>query len=253
MRLAQFFAKWGSTAGPTLVAGMNALDAKLPDMIEDQRVFRKAKLELDKTVYDLDNATRLENQGYSKEARALKEKAAERAMHLNQYIGTNATQLKREEMGNEAKIKEAKIQAESRSGDRAYQIASLDFNKALTANSVAQQKLAAAIGDVEKAKSADKPYDRAQRTVNEYNAMIERNKDKKNYKPDPQITADAQAAEKLVQQREDAYEEKLKIIRAEAAKAEARLLRMTDPTDKEKDKDKEKVKGANKPTVSNWK
>ena len=121
----------------------------------------------------------------------------------------------------------------------------------MAADTAAQQKLATALGDIQQAQARDKTYDRAQRTVNEYNAMIERNKDKKNYKPDPQITADAQAAEKLVQQREDAYEEKLKIIRAEAAKAEARLLRMTDPTDKEKDK--EKVKGANKPTVSNWK
>jgi hypothetical protein len=253
MRLAQFFAKWGSTAGPTLVAGMNALNEKLPDLLEDQKSFRKAKLELDKTIFDLDQATRLEGQGNLKEARALKEKAAERAMHLNQYIGTNATQLKREEMGNEAKIKEAKIQAESRSGDRAYQIASLDFQKALTADSVAQNKLATAVRDVEKAKAGDKPYERAQRTVNEYNAMVERNKDKKNYKPDPQITADAQAAEKLVQQRDSAYEESLKIVRAEADKAQTRLARMTDPLDKEQNKDKEKVKGANTPTVSNWK
>jgi hypothetical protein len=251
MRLAQFFARWGSTSGPVLVAGMNALNEKLPDMIEDQRVFRKAKLELDKTVYDLDQATRLEDKGDLKEARALKEKAAERAMHLNQYIGNNATQLKREEMGNAARIRGEEIQARARSGDRAYQYDSLNFNKAITADSVAQQKLATAIGDVEKAKAGDKPYERAQRTINEYNAMIDRNKDKKNYKPDPQITADAQAAEKLVQQRESAYEEKLKIVRAEAEKARLRLSRMTDPTDK--DKDKEKVKGANKPTVSNWK
>jgi hypothetical protein len=191
--------------------------------------------------------------GYTKEARADIEKAADRAMHLNQYIGNNAVQLKREEMGNETRIKAEEIQAKSRSGDRVYQMASLDFNKALTADSVAQNKLATAVRDVEKAKAGDKPYERAQRTVNEYNAMVERNKDKKNYKPDPQITADAQAAEKLVQQRDSAYEESLKIVRAEADKAQTRLARMTDPLDKEQNKDKEKVKGANKPTVSNWK
>jgi hypothetical protein len=252
MRLAQFFAKWGSTAGPTLVAGMNALNEKLPDMIEDQRVFRKAKLELDKTVYDLDNATRLENQGYSKEARALKEKAAERAMHLNQYIGTNATQLKREEMADETRIKSEKIQAAARSGDRALQYDSLNFQKALAADTAAQQKLATALGDIQQAQARDKTYDRAQRTINDYNAMIERNKDNKNYKPDPQITADAKLAESLVQKREAADEEKLKIVRAEAEKARLRLSRITDPTDKEQNKDKEKVKGKNQPTVSNW-
>ena len=113
MRLAQFFARWGSTSGPVLVAGMNALNEKLPDMIEDQRVFRKAKLELDRTVYDLDQATRLEDKGDLKEARALKEKAAERAMHLNQYIGNNATQLKREEMSNATMIEKEKIQSKA--------------------------------------------------------------------------------------------------------------------------------------------
>lgn len=251
MRLAEFFASWGTTPGTTLVAGMTALKKSIPGMIEDEREVKKLRRESDKIMFDLDNAIRLEEQGYAKEARAQKEKAAERAMHLNQYIGTNAVQLKREEMGNATRIRGEEIQAAARSGDRAYQYESLNFNKALTADSVAQQKLAAAIGDVEKAKAGDKPYERAQRTINEYNSMFERNKDKKNYKPDPQITADAQAAEKLVQQRDSAYEEKLKIVRAEAEKSRLRLSRMTDPTDK--DKDKEKDKGTNKPTVSNWK
>jgi hypothetical protein len=114
MRLAQFFAKWGSTAGPTLVAGMNALNEKLPDLLDDQKSFRKAKLELDRTVYDLDQATRLEGIGNLKEARALKEKAAERAMHLNQYIGANATQLKREEIQGEYGLKREKEQTKAK-------------------------------------------------------------------------------------------------------------------------------------------
>jgi hypothetical protein len=172
-------------------------------------------------------------------------------MHLNQYIGANAVQLKREEMGNATRIQEAKINAAARSGDRAYQIESLEHSKALAANSVAQQRLATAIGDVEKAKSLDKPYTNAQNTINTYNAMMEKNKDVKNYKPHPQITADAQAAEKLVQQREDAYSEKLRIVKAEAARAEKRLDYTENPRDK--GKEKEKDKGTNKPTVSNWK
>ena len=251
MRLAEFFASWGTTPGTTLVAGMTALKKSIPGMIEDEREVKKLRRESDKIMFDLDSAIRLEEQGYAKEARAQKEKAAERAMHLNQYIGANAVQLKREEMGNAARIKGEEIQAAARSGDRAYQIASLDFNKALAANSVAQQRLATAIGDVEKAKSLDKPYEKAQRTISEYNAMIEKNKDVKNYKPNPQITADAQAAEKLVQQREDAYSEKLRIVKAEAARAEKRLDYTENPRDK--GKEKEKDKGTNKPTVSNWK
>jgi hypothetical protein len=88
MRAAQFFAKWGSTPGPVLVAGMNALNEKLPDIISDEQTYKKAKRDIDKTILDLDNATRLEKAGYAKEAREDINKAAERAMHINQYLGS---------------------------------------------------------------------------------------------------------------------------------------------------------------------
>jgi len=86
MRSAQFFAKWGSTPGPTLVAGMNALQEAIPNLIADEKDQKKAKREADKIIYELDNATRLEELGYKKEARGMKEKAAERAANLNQYM-----------------------------------------------------------------------------------------------------------------------------------------------------------------------
>jgi hypothetical protein len=248
MRLAQFFAKWGSTSGPVLVAGMNALDAKLPDMIEDQRVFRKAKLELDRTVYDLDQATRLEDKGDLKEARALKEKAAERAMHLNQYIGNNAVQLKREEMGNETRIKEAKIQAAGRASDKEYSYARLDFDKAVASSTAAQNKLATALSQVADSQAKDKSYNNAKKIVDEYNAMFARNKDKKNYQPEPQITADAKRAEETILKREAADEERLRILRKEVADSTERLSAMANPRVKGKEKDK----GKNQPTVSNW-
>jgi len=113
MRLAEFFASWGTTPGTTLVAGMTALKKSIPGMIEDEREVKKLRRESDKIMFDLDNAIRLEEQGYAKEARAQKEKAAERAMHLNQYIGTNAVQLKREEMGNAAMIEKEKIHSKA--------------------------------------------------------------------------------------------------------------------------------------------
>jgi hypothetical protein len=91
MRLAQFFAKWGSTPGPTLAAGLSALEKSLPDMIADEAGFKKAKRELDKVMFDIDNATRLEELGNTKEARALKEKAADRAMTLNNYLTQQQT------------------------------------------------------------------------------------------------------------------------------------------------------------------
>jgi hypothetical protein len=86
MRMAQFFAKWGSTPGPTLAAGLSALEKTIPDILTDEKDQKKAKRELDKVVFDIDNATRLEELGYQKEARALKEKAAERAKDLQHYL-----------------------------------------------------------------------------------------------------------------------------------------------------------------------
>jgi hypothetical protein len=146
MRLAQFFAKWGSTAGPVLVAGMNALNEKLPDILEDQKTFRKAKLELDKTVYDLDQRYSFRRAiGYAKEARALKEKAAERAMHLNQYIGNNATQLKREEMSNATMIEKEKIQSKA-------QLAGISQRAAELAASKNEVLLASAARDLKNAR-----------------------------------------------------------------------------------------------------
>ena len=86
MRAASFFAKWGSTPGPVLVAGMNALNEKLPDIITDEQGYKKAKRELDKTIYELDGADRLEKQGYTKEAIAEREKAADRGANLWHYM-----------------------------------------------------------------------------------------------------------------------------------------------------------------------
>jgi len=251
MRLAEFFASWGTTPGTTLVAGMTALKKSIPGMIEDEREVKKLRRESDKIMFDLDSAIRLEEQGYAKEARAQKEKAAERAMHLNQYIGANAVQLKREEMGNEAKIKEAKIQAGARASDKEYNYARLDFDKALAASTTAQNKLATALSQVQESQNRDKPYTNAKRIVDEYNAMIERNKDKKNYQPDPQITADAKRAEETILKREAADNERLRILRKEAEDASQRLSAMANPRNKDKEKDKDK--GTNKPTVSNWK
>jgi hypothetical protein len=86
MRLAQFFAKWGSTPGPTIAAGLNALEKTIPDLISDEKEQKKIKRELDKVMYDIDNSIRLEKLGDMKEARALKEKAADRAQQLQERL-----------------------------------------------------------------------------------------------------------------------------------------------------------------------
>lgn len=114
LRAAQFFAKWGSTPGPVLVAGMNALNEKLPDIITDERDYKKVKRELDKSIYDLDNATRLEKAGYMKDAVAEKEKAADRAAHSWSEINRYMSGIAREKVQGEYGLEKERIQAKSR-------------------------------------------------------------------------------------------------------------------------------------------
>ena len=107
MRLAEFFASWGSTPGPVLVAGMNALKQSIPGIISDEKEAKKARKEADKIIYDIDEATRLEKLGMHKEAVARKEKAASHAEDYNKYL----LSLQGQREGNERAIEAAKIQA----------------------------------------------------------------------------------------------------------------------------------------------
>jgi hypothetical protein len=83
LRLAEFFATWGSTPGPVLVAGLNSLQKTIPNIVSDEKEQKKARREIDKSIADLDNATRLEKRGEVDAAMALKLKAAEDMKALN--------------------------------------------------------------------------------------------------------------------------------------------------------------------------
>jgi hypothetical protein len=86
MRLAEFFASWGSTPGSTLVAGMSALKKSIPGMVEDSKEAKRLEREADKIIYDLDQATRLEKNGLIKESIAEKNDLAKRAEEMNRSI-----------------------------------------------------------------------------------------------------------------------------------------------------------------------
>jgi hypothetical protein len=109
MRLAEFFASWGSTPGPVLVAGMNALKQSIPGIISDEKEAKKARKEADKIIYDIDEATRLEKLGMHKEAVARKEKAASHAEDYNKYL----LSLQGQREGNQKALEVAKIQAKA--------------------------------------------------------------------------------------------------------------------------------------------
>lgn len=54
---------WGSTPGNTIVAGLNAMKAKIPDFITDKKEATKIRREMDKSIADLDQIDYLEKVG----------------------------------------------------------------------------------------------------------------------------------------------------------------------------------------------
>lgn len=118
LRMAEFFASWGSTPGPVLVAGMNALKQSIPNIIADEKDAKKARKEADKIIYDIDEATRLEKLGMIDKATALKEKAAQNAEDYNKLLLTYqahkesaAASIRGHELSKEGQIESALIRA----------------------------------------------------------------------------------------------------------------------------------------------
>jgi hypothetical protein len=86
LRMAEFFASWGSTPGDTLAAGMKALKDKIPEMIGDIKDQRKALAEANDLIYKIGEATRQEQLGNWDKATKLKEDAAGRAEKFNERL-----------------------------------------------------------------------------------------------------------------------------------------------------------------------
>jgi hypothetical protein len=74
MRMAEFFAAWGTTPGNSIVAGLTALKAKVPDFITDAKEQKKILKEIDGSIYGLDKVERLEKAGEFDKATELKQK-----------------------------------------------------------------------------------------------------------------------------------------------------------------------------------
>jgi hypothetical protein len=86
LRAAEFFSTWGSTPGPTLVAGMSAVKANVANIISDEKEAKRIRMEIDKSIAGLDEATRLEKKGDFEAATALKTKWADRMQTVNLEI-----------------------------------------------------------------------------------------------------------------------------------------------------------------------
>ena len=127
MRLAEFFSKWGTTPGATLVAGMTALKSSIPDMINDRKEARKLEKESDKVIFDLEQADRLEKRGQDDKAYARKTDAAKRAEEINKLLA----QIEERQLA-------AKVQHEGNKMHLQGQMASVAAHE--RANTIAEQR-----------------------------------------------------------------------------------------------------------------
>jgi hypothetical protein len=123
LRMAEFFAKWGSTPGPTLVAGLNALKESVPGIISDAKEQKKASREIDKSIADIDNAVRLEKRGEIDKGQALRLKAAEDMKALQKTIADYKMQADKNaaEAARSAASDESRSKASGYSSDRQYE------------------------------------------------------------------------------------------------------------------------------------
>jgi hypothetical protein len=113
LRLAEFFATWGSTPGDTLVAGMKAVKEKIPDMISDIKEQRKAEAEADKVLYELGQAQRQEKLGNWDKVELRKTKAAEIAARLQESLTSAQTTIASQKISKEGSITVAGIQQDT--------------------------------------------------------------------------------------------------------------------------------------------
>lgn len=185
LRAAQFFAKWGSTPGPVLVAGMNALNEKLPDIITDEQTYKKVKRDIDKSIFELDRATRLEKAGYRKEARediARARDIATKSWHdITNYMsrmeetreqGRNALERTKMEVGAKDRATAAQLE-QTRATHR-----TADENKAYSQYVILTKE----VGDIQKdiADEQAKPngqYVKLIDKINQYSQMTNRTED----------------------------------------------------------------------------
>ena len=110
LRMAEFFAAWGSTPGSTITAGLTALKNKLPDIITDSREEAKIRRAINKDIAALDKADRLEKSGAWDEAAKIKQDQSKNAYN----VWGKKVDFASARMSDDAKIRAAQIGAESR-------------------------------------------------------------------------------------------------------------------------------------------
>ena len=112
MRMAEFFATWGSTPGNSIAAGLTALKNKVPDFISDSKEQKKILRDIDASITGLDKAERLERAGEFDKAAELKQKLS---ADLKGKVG-NVLTFAASNLSSQRSLQAAQVRAEGTGG-----------------------------------------------------------------------------------------------------------------------------------------
>ena len=127
MRLAEFFGRWGSTPGPTLVAGLNSVKETIPTLISDEKEAKKLRMEIDKSIAALDESTRLDKRGKVDAAMAIREKEADKMQTLLLKATEIAAQAEKDAKAVEAQKARDKEQFAQRTRESEIQLSGTKY------------------------------------------------------------------------------------------------------------------------------
>jgi hypothetical protein len=86
LRAAEYFANLGTKPGGVILAALQAAKESIPNLVSDDREQAKARKEMDRLIYDIDQSIRAEKLGDFAEAGKIKEKAMDRLEKYNEKL-----------------------------------------------------------------------------------------------------------------------------------------------------------------------
>jgi len=114
LRRAQAWAVFGSTPGPLLKVGLQAMAGYINDTMEDTKARKKAINELNKAIYDIDHAEYLVSIGRMDKAESAKADAWKRVDGLNDKLATLRQRQREAELGAVTEGAKAEMQGKYR-------------------------------------------------------------------------------------------------------------------------------------------
>jgi hypothetical protein len=111
LREAQAWAIFGSTPGPLLKVGLQAMSSYISDTIEDTKQRKKAMNDLNKSIFELDHADYLESAGMAKEAMAERKSSFDKIMDIRTKLAAQKERGRERELQavTEASTKAAQV------------------------------------------------------------------------------------------------------------------------------------------------